>query len=283
MGEALRVGWIGLGRMGRPMALRALGAGLPVTVWARDPAQAAVLQQAGAQTAVDPVALVRDSDLLCTVVGGSDDVQSLLKAMLPSARAGTVFVDASTAAPGIAVALGALAREHGVSLIDAPVTGGVAGAARGALTVFVGGEAAAIERARPLLAAFGQHIVPCGGAGSGYRMKLINQTMMAGALLGLADGSRLARAMGLQGPALSAALSHGTAASTMQAAYLERMLNGAGAVTFTLALLHKDLLLARDEAAALGVSAPLLDAAIASVDTAIGRHGPAAGAQVLAL
>jgi 3-hydroxyisobutyrate dehydrogenase-like beta-hydroxyacid dehydrogenase len=278
-----QVGWIGLGRMGRPMALRVLGAGLPLTVWARNAAQAAALHDAGARTAADPATLARGCDLVCTIVGGSDDVQALLETMLPSARPGTVFVDATTAAPGTAAMGAALASAHRVSLIDAPVTGGVVGAERGTLTAFVGGDAAAIERAGPLLAAFSQHIVPCGGAGSGYRMKLINQTMMAGALLGLADGSRLARAMGLAAPTLAAALSRGTAASTLQGAYLERMMNGGGAVTFTLALLRKDLLLAREEADALGIPAPLLDAAITSVDLAIARHGPAAGAQLLAL
>jgi 3-hydroxyisobutyrate dehydrogenase-like beta-hydroxyacid dehydrogenase len=283
VGDALRIGWVGLGRMGRPMALRVLRAGMPLTVWARDPTQAAAMHDAGAGTAADLAALARVSDLVCTIVGGSDDVRAVLSAMMPSARPGTVFVEATTAAPNTATVLATLASAHRVSVIDAPVTGGVGGAQRGTLTAFIGGEAAAIERARPLLTAFSEHIVPCGGPGSGYRMKLINQTMMAGVLLGLADGSRLARAMGLQAPALSAALSHGTAASTLQGVYLERMMSGAGAVTFTLALLGKDLRLARDEADALGVPAPLLDAAIASVDRAISRHGAAAGAQVLAL
>ena len=283
MADTPRVGWIGLGRMGRPMALRVLGAGLPLTVWARDAQQAAALREAGAGTADDPQVLAHGCDLVCTIVGGSADVSTLLQQMLPAARPGTVFVDATTAAPALAGLLATLAGEHRVSVIDAPVTGGVVGAERGSLTSFVGGDAAAIERARPLLATFSQHIVTCGGAGSGYRMKLINQTMMAGALLGLADGSRLARAMGLAAPALAAALAHGTAAGTLQSAYLERMMSGAGAVTFTLALLRKDLRLARDEAAALDVPAPLLDAAISSVDAAIAHHGPAAGAQVLAL
>lgn len=297
-----RVGWIGLGRIGAPMAERVRAAGWPLVLWARrgatSPASAgeALARRApGAEPSASPAvswaesaeALAAQCDIVCTVVTGPDDVRALHERLMPRARPGTLFIDLSTATPATAVAAAALAQRHGLMGLDVPVTGGVAGAARGTLTGFVGGEAAALERARPLLGAFAQRLVHCGGPGSGYRTKLVNQTLMAGALMGLADGARLAVAAG--GPdvaAMSTTLAGGTGASFLLEGYWPRLVAAAagepGAVTFTLALLHKDLRLARAEAQALGVPAPLLDAALAAVAAAIERHGPEAGVQALA-
>lgn len=277
-----RIGWIGLGRMGAPMARRVIGAGLPLTVWARRPEAAQALQEAGAACAETPQALAQASDIVVTIVGGPADVQQLHALTMPAARPGTLFVDMSTAAPATAEAAQRDAAAHGLAVIDAPVTGGVAGAQRGTLTTFVGGEAAAREHGAALLQAVAARIVDCGGPGSGYRMKLINQTLMVGALLGVADGMRLARAAGLPAERLQQALSGGTGFSTIFENYLPRMLSGEGTVTFTLGLLAKDLRLARAEAQACGLSAPLLDAAVAAVAAARQRHGDDAGVQVLA-
>lgn len=279
---ASRIGWIGLGNIGLPMAERVLAAGLPLTVWARRRDGAQALLHAGARWADDPATLARDGGIVATVVGGPDDVEALHAQMMPAARPGTLFVDMTTAAPRTATASCALAARCGVRSIDAPVTGGVAGARRGTLTSFVGGDADAIERARPLLAACSARIVPCGAAGSGYRVKLVNQTMIGGVLLGLADGTRLARAAGIGAEALQSALAGGTAAGFLFDAYLARMMNGAGPVSFTLGLLRKDLRLAREESQSLGLQAPLLDAAIAALDAAVARHGASAGVQMLA-
>jgi 3-hydroxyisobutyrate dehydrogenase-like beta-hydroxyacid dehydrogenase len=276
------IGWIGLGHIGRPMAARVLQAGFPLTVWARRREAAQPLLDAGAAWADDPVALAQAGEIVVTVVGGPDDVQALHAQMMPAACPGTVFVDATTAAPRTAAAAAALAALHGLRSIDAPVTGGVAGAQRGTLTSFVGGEADAIERARPLLAAYSARLVPCGAPGSGYRVKLVNQTVIAGVLLGLADAARLARAAGIAADELQAALAGGTASGFLFDAYLGRMVNAGGPVSFSLGLLHKDLRLARDEARALGVQPQLLDAAIAALEAAIARHGAKAGVQMLA-
>lgn len=277
-----RVGWIGLGRIGAPMAHRVAAAGFPLEVWARDPAQAAPLVAAGASCAHAAEALAARCDVVATIVGGPDDVADLDARLMPRARPGTVFVDLTTASPRNAVAGTAMAARHGVLWLDAPVTGGVAGAQRGALTVFAGGDAAALERARPVLAAFAARIVHAGGPGAGYRMKLVNQTIVAGTLLGLARGAALARAAGFDAAVLRDALSGGTAAGFLAEAYLARMVEQAGPVTFPLALLRKDLALARDEAQALGVDVAFVEAALASVDAARARHGDGAGVHVLA-
>lgn len=313
-----RVGWIGLGRIGLPMAERVRAAGWPLLLWARRAAEGSVpssspsseslsapssapafhppasLAAGGAELAwVDRAeALAARCDIVCTVVTGPDDVRELHERLMPVARPGTLFIDLSTAAPATAAASAALAQRHGLLCLDAPVTGGVAGAARGALTCFVGGEPAAVERGRALLGAFAQRIVACDGPGGGYRTKLINQTLMAGALMGLADGARLAVAAGggagaaASAAALQPALAGGTGASFLLEGYWTRLTGAAagepGPVTFTLALLQKDLQLARAEGRALGVPTPLLDATLAAVATAIERHGPQAGVQMLA-
>lgn len=276
------IGWVGLGHIGAPMAARVLAAGLPLALWARRPAAAQALRAQGAAWCADAAALAAGCDIVVTAVTGPDDVQALHAQMMPAARPGTLFVDLSTATPRTAVLAAALAQRLGHDVVDAPVTGGVAGAQRGSLTALAGGDAAALERAEPLLRAFCARIVPCGPAGSGYRTKLVNQTLVAGVLMGLADGARLARASGLDGTLVQAALGSGTAGGFLFDSYFERMLGQQGPVGFTLGLLLKDLRLARAECEALALPAPLLDAAIAAVAAAAARHGQAAGIQALA-
>jgi len=227
--------------------------------------------------------LARECEIVATIVGGPDDVRELHRRMLPVARPGTVFVEMTTAAPAIAPEMNGLALMSDTVVLDCPVTGGVEGARQGTLTSFVGGDEDALERCRALLASFSKRIVHCGSPGSGYRMKLINQTMVAGTLLGLADGAAMARAGGLSAPAVVDALSAGTASGILFHSYLPRMIERDGPVTFTLAMLYKDLRLARDEAVLQRSSTRLLDFALESVGTARARFGENAGVQCLAV
>ena len=276
------VGWIGLGRIGLPMAQRVLGAGWPLHVWARRREAAAAVLAAGATWADTPEQLARSCNTLCTVVGGPDDVLTLHDRLIPQAQPGTVFIDCSTAAVHTAQASQQCAGVHGVHSVDAPVTGGVAGAEQGTLTCFVGGTENALQRATPLLQTFCKRIVHCGPAGSGYRTKLVNQTLVAGTLLGLADAAQLARASGLPAQVLLDTVASGTAASFLLPSYLPRMMSGSGPITFTLGLLRKDLRLALGEAQQLGLQPRLLQAACLAVDDACQRHGSEAGVQMLA-
>ncbi len=277
-----RVGWVGLGRIGLPMAQRVQAAGFALQVWARQRAAAAPLLAAGAGWADSPEQLARSCTLLCTVVSGPADVQALQQHMMPVAAAGSLFIDFSTASVQTAAASAALAAQHGLQSFDAPVTGGVAGAVQGTLTCFAGGSATALQTATPLLHSFCKRIVHCGPAGSGYRTKLLNQVLMASTLMGLAEGAQLARASGLSAQTLQDTLADGTAASYLLPTYLPRMMTGAGPVTFTLGLLRKDLQLALDEAQQLGLQMPVLRAAWQAVDVACQRHGAEAGVQQLA-
>ncbi|MEN9630876.1 MAG: hypothetical protein RJA10_4104 [Pseudomonadota bacterium] len=277
-----RVGWVGVGRIGAPMAQRVRAAGFELAVWARRREAAAGLLDAGAIWCDDPATLARGCDTVCTCVAGPDDVLGLHRTMMAAARPGTLFIDHSTAAPATAVESARIAAGLGLTTLDAPVTGGVAGAARGTLTTFVGGDPAALARARPLLQAFSARIAPCGPHGAGYRVKLVNQTLMVGSLLAVADAAMVARAAGLDGPDLKEALAGGSGGSALFDSYFLRMMAPEGPATFSLGLLLKDLRLARDEAMSLGAPTRLLDAALAAVEVACQRHGPDAGLQMLA-
>lgn len=277
------VGWIGVGRIGLPMARRVLEAGFELRVWARRRASASALLDAGATWCDDPQELARQCDTVCTCVGGPDDVLGLHQQLMPAARPDTLFIDHSTASPATATASARIASGVGVQVLDAPVTGGVAGATRGTLTTFVGGDTAALERARPLLQAFSARIAACGAAGAGYHVKLINQTLMAGALLAVADAAMLARTAGLDAATLKDVLAGGSGSSAQFDNYWQRMVASEGPVSFSLGLLRKDLRLALDEAQSLGTPARSLDAVLAAVDAACRRHGTDAGVQMLAV
>ncbi|MCC6250412.1 MAG: NAD(P)-dependent oxidoreductase [Rubrivivax sp.] len=278
----MRIGWIGLGHMGLPMARRLLGAGHALHVWSRRPEAARALVGHGAIAMPDAEALARACDVVCTIVGGPDDVLFLYRCMLPCARPGATFIEMTTASPATAVQLRSLAAPLGVSVLDCPVTGGVAGAMQGKLTTFVGGAADVLERARPVLQVLAARLVHCGAGGSGYRMKLVNQTIVAGVLLGLADGAALARAAGFGAGEVATALGAGTASGMLFDSYIERMVGAAGATTFTLALLRKDLRLARADAQEMRSSTRLVDFALDCVEQACARFGADAGVQCLA-
>ena len=277
----MRVGWIGLGHIGLPMARRVHAAGFELWLWSRQPAAPDDLPVAGARRVQDLAELAAACDVVCSCVSGPEDVLELQQRMQPAARPGTLFIDLSTAAPGNGRHCAQTAQTLGLHFVDAPVTGGVAGADRGTLTAFAGGSAAALDAARPVLQAFCQRIVPCGPAGNGYQVKLVNQVLMVGSLLAVADAAQLARAAGLDGPALKEPLSGGTGGSFLFDAYWLRMLAPEGPASFSLGLLLKDLRLARDEALNLRTPTRLLDAAVAAVDAALRRHGPDAGLQML--
>lgn len=269
--------------MGLPMARRLLSGGWRLVVWARRQAAAQPLLDEGASWANDPAQLAHSCDRLVLMLRGSDDVRELVSAMLPAVRSGTTLIDMTTAAPAIAAPLAADLATRGVHWLDCPVTGGVAGARDGRLTLFAGGSEEVLEACRALLDRLGQRTVPCGGPGSGYRMKLVNQILMAGALLGLAEGASLARHYGLSADKVRAALDGGSGSSWMFNAYIERMIDREESVGFTLAMLHKDLQLAKDAAVDLGIDGHLLlRHALDAIARAMERHGPAAGIQTLA-
>jgi 3-hydroxyisobutyrate dehydrogenase-like beta-hydroxyacid dehydrogenase len=166
----LRIGFIGLGAMGLPMARNVLKAGFPLTVWARRPQSAEEIRSEGAGWADSPADLARGADVVITIVTNSPDVEELMtgaQGILTGAYDGLVVADMSTIAPSVSRDLADRAEEKGVGFLDAPVSGGTQGAQAGTLTVMAGGDAEAFERARPVLDAVGKNVFHVGPSGSG--------------------------------------------------------------------------------------------------------------------
>jgi 3-hydroxyisobutyrate dehydrogenase-like beta-hydroxyacid dehydrogenase len=215
--ESRNVAFIGLGVMGYPMAGHLAAAGHRVTVYNRSPARAAqwVAQHGGAQAAT-PAAAALDAEIVMTCVGNDDDVRAVALAAdgaLGSMRKGAVLVDHTTASARLARELHALAAAKGVAFIDAPVSGGQAGAENGKLTIMCGGDASAFARVEPVLACFARAVTLLGGPGSGQLTKMVNQICIAGMAQALAEGIRFAEKAGLDVPAVLDVIGKGAAQS----------------------------------------------------------------------
>jgi 3-hydroxyisobutyrate dehydrogenase-like beta-hydroxyacid dehydrogenase len=212
----LRVGFVGLGSQGGPMARRIVDAGFPTTLWARRPATLEAFTSTPARPARSLADLGRVSDVVGVCVVNDADVRSVLlgpEGILGAMHEGAMIVIHSTIHPDTCLELAHVARSHGVSMIDAPVSGGGLAAAAGKLLVLVGGTAMDVERARPVLSTFGDPVVHLGMLGSGLLAKLINNALMV-AQLGLADDAlRIGTVLELDPAALIEVLSHGSGSS----------------------------------------------------------------------
>src|SRR5690348_12014230 len=179
----MRVAVIGLGTMGAPMARHLLAAGHEVTVHNRTRAREEPLAALGAARAESPAAAARGAEAALTCVSDTPDLEAVVLGeggIAEGFEAGSLLVDCSAVSPGASAELAAALRERGIGFVDAPVSGGSEGAERGTLTIFCGGEEADVERARPILEAFGSRITHLGPAGAGQAAKAVNQVMIAG-------------------------------------------------------------------------------------------------------
>jgi 3-hydroxyisobutyrate dehydrogenase len=177
----LRVGFIGLGAMGMPMAKNVMQAGFPLRVWARRTPAAEGLRDQGATVAGSPAALARESDVVVTIVTSSPDVEQIVAGrdgILEGAHDGLVVVDMSTIAPSVSRSLAERASRQGVAFLDAPVSGGTQGAEAGTLTIMAGGDAEAFSRVEPVLQAMGKNIFHVGPSGAGEVIKLVNNILV---------------------------------------------------------------------------------------------------------
>ena len=258
----MRVGFVGLGTMGGAMAANVARAGFAVTAWNRTPGRAAELADLGVRLAASPVEVAAASDLVVTIVSDTPDVEAVLfgdRGIAAGATPGMLVVDMSTIAPSATRDFAARLARLGVGMLDAPVSGGSEGAKKSTLSIFVGGEAADLDRARPVLAAMGSTITHVGPIGAGQAVKAVNQVILAGAYLGVAEGVVLAIKAGLDVEQVVAALSGGAAQSWVLANRSGRMLENDYPLGFKVALHRKDLgialQLARETGAALPISA----------------------------
>jgi 3-hydroxyisobutyrate dehydrogenase len=255
-----RVGFIGLGTMGSAMAANIVRAGFPLTVWNRTAGRAPELAGLGASFAETPAAVAADSDIVVICVSDTPDVESVLfgaAGVAAGAREGTLVIDCSTIAPSGSWKFAERLDGLGLAMVDAPVSGGSEGARNATLTIFVGGHERDVERARPVLTAMGRTITHVGPIGAGQAVKAVNQVILAGAYLGVAEGIVLAIKAGLDVSQVIEALGGGAAQSWVLANRSGRMVDNDYPLGFKLSLHRKDLGIALGLADQLGVSLPL--------------------------
>ncbi|MQY18774.1 NAD(P)-dependent oxidoreductase [Nocardia macrotermitis] len=212
----MRVGFIGLGSQGGPMARRIAEEGFATTLWARRPASLEPYADTAAKTAATPAELAAASDLVCLCVVGDDDVRQVLESeqgVLAGMRPGGIIAIHSTIHPDTCRELAEKAAAQGISLIDAPVSGGGMAAEARRLLVMVGGAAEAVERARPVFASYGDPIVHLGDVGSGQTTKLLNNLLFTANLATSQSALELGNALGVDAARLGEVITHGTANS----------------------------------------------------------------------
>ena len=272
-----RVAFLGLGTMGAAMAGNLARAGFEVVGWNRTPGRAPELADFGVTFADSPSAAMAGVDIAVVCVSDTPDVEAVLfgeGGVVDGATPGTLVIDCSTIAPAGSWDFAARLAERGLRMVDAPVSGGSEGARNATLTIFVGGDAADVEHARPVLAAMGRTITHVGPIGAGQAVKAVNQVILAGTYIGVAEGIVLAIKAGLDVEQVVGALGGGAAQSWVLANRSGRMLDNDYPLGFKLALHRKDLGIALDLAAQLGAVLPV-SALAAQLETGLmaGGHG----------
>jgi 3-hydroxyisobutyrate dehydrogenase len=259
-----RVAFLGLGAIGTPMARHLARPDLDLVVWNRTAAKAEAFGAAtGTRVAATPALAAAGRDVVITCLPVSRDVEGLLEGpdgLLATLPAGAVLVDCTSGDAATSRRMAARLAERGIGFLDAPVSGGVAGAEQGALTVMVGGDADTLARVRPVLACFGTRIVHCGGVGAGDALKAVNNALLALALWGTAEGLATLEKAGVRADVALEVInaSSGRSNASMNL-FPERVLTRAFPRTFRLALLDKDVGIAADLCREVGVPAPLLE------------------------
>lgn len=275
----MKLAFIGLGVMGYPMAGHLKRAGHDVTVYNRTAARAAQWTAAyGSAAAPTPADAVRDVDIAFSCVGRDGDLRAVtLEAggAFDAMKKGALFVDHTTASAGIARELAGEARRRGFDFLDAPVSGGEAGAVNGKLTIMCGGSHAAFARAEPVMAAYARQTRLLGEAGAGQLTKMVNQICIAGLMQGLAEGLSFARAAGLDIETVVDVISKGAAQSWQMENRHKTMAAGEYSHGFAVEWMRKDLCICLDEARRNGASLPataLIDQFYAEVEHMGGKR-----------
>jgi len=256
----MQIAFIGMGTMGAPMAANLLNAGYSVTVHNRNREREIALSEAGAMRAATPAKAAAAADVIIVCVSDTPDVEAVIlgeNGVLQGARAGAVVVDMSTISPAATRAMAAALAEKDIDMLDAPVSGGSEGAQQGTLSIMVGGEAAVFERVKPVLGAMGKTITHIGPSGAGQTTKAINQIIIAGTYMGVAEGMVLGLKANLDMEKVLQAVSGGAAASWGLSNRAGNMLNNSYPLGFRVKLHAKDLRIALDTARNSGAVLPV--------------------------
>ncbi len=279
MANPQRTAFLGLGVMGYPMAGHLAAAGHDVVVYNRTQTRAeAWTSQHGGESRPSPAAAVEGAETVFVCVGNDDDLRSVVTGetgALAGMKAGSILVDHTTASAGIARELAAASADGGVGFLDAPVSGGQAGAENGQLTVMVGGDSSTFERARGLIDCYARATTLMGAAGAGQLTKMVNQICIAGLLQGLSEAMNFASRAGLDGKQVIDVISKGAAQSWQMENRAGTMLEGKFDFGFAVQWMRKDLAICLEEAnrnnARLPVTA-LIDQLYAQVEARGGKR-----------
>jgi 3-hydroxyisobutyrate dehydrogenase len=257
--DSLRVGFIGLGSQGAPMARRIVNAGFPLTLWARRPQSVQPFDDTAATAATTPAALAEASSIVCLCVTGDEDVLEVVNGpngVLSGLAPGGTLIVHSTVHPETCIRLHARGADRGITVLDAPVSGGGPAAAQGTLLVMVGGDEAGLDRARPVLATFGDPVLHVGDIGAGQTAKLVNNLVFTAQIALALEALALADDLGLDRGAMGQVFERGSGASRASSMVSAPGfdLDGLGRVAGP--LLRKDVNLITDVAKRQQVAAP---------------------------
>lgn len=257
--DSTRIGWIGTGVMGHSMCGHLISAGYHATVYNRSPEKMAKLVESGAAAARSPREVAQQSDVVFTIVGFPDDVESVIlgeDGVLSGTSQGMTIVDMTTSRPSLAENIARKCADVGVASIDAPVSGGDTGARNAALSIMVGGDESAVKRIDPLLRLMGKTIVHQGGPGRGQHTKMVNQTLIASGMIAVCEGLLYATKAGLDLPSVLQSVSSGAAGSWSLSNLAPRMIEGDFDPGFFVEHFIKDMRIALEEAARMKLSLP---------------------------
>ena len=271
-----KVGFIGTGVMGKSMAGHLMAAGHELHLHTRTRAKAESLLEQGAVWHESPASLAREVEALVTIVGYPRDVEELYlgsDGLLANAHPGALFIDMTTSSPELARRLYTAASAKGISCLDAPVSGGDVGAREARLSIMVGGQREAFERALPLLEKMGRNIVYQGPAGSGQHTKMANQIAIAAGMLGVCEALAYAKGAGLDPETVLKSISGGAAGSWSLSNLGPRMLAGDFKPGFYVKHFIKDMGIALESARKLGLETPGLELAEKMYATLAARGG----------
>jgi 3-hydroxyisobutyrate dehydrogenase len=271
----MKVAFIGMGTMGGPMAQNILNAGHEVTVHNRTREKEEPLAQAGAQRAASPKEAAAGAEVIVTCVSDTPDVEAIIlgdKGVIHGAQQGAIVVDMSTISPLATRRMAETLATKGIRMLDAPVSGGSEGAQNGTLTIMVGGKTADVDKVLPVLEAMGKTITHVGPIGAGQITKAINQIMISGMFLSVAEGLTLGIKAGLDMPKIVQALSGGAASSWVLSNRSGNMINNTHPLGFRVKLHYKDLRIALDTARELGVNLPAT-AFVEQIETSLIARG----------
>ena len=254
-----RIGFIGLGIMGRGMAANLLKAGFSLTVWNRTIARMDDLVAQGAHAGASPADVAARSDIIVVCVSDTPDVQAVIlgdDGVIAGAAPGALVIDCSTISPQATREMAIALAEQGVAMLDAPISGGSEGAAKGTLSIMVGGDAEQFARALPVFQAMGKTITHVGGHGAGQTVKLVNQVLVVGNCLAMCEALLLAQAGGVDLEKTYAAISQGAAGSWMFTNRAPQIMRRDWRPGFSIDLQNKDLRLVLEAADQFGAPLP---------------------------